>query len=405
MASQSILSDQREVVQLWRENRCLGKRSITIYLRWVRRYMTYCREQGLSEVSQLTLSGIGQFSTWYAQSQKLDNATTFKSARGALHTWSLALKALGHVVPQWQAPVTPHQPSSPLLREFSSYLREHRGNPAVTLNKKMCHIDGFMVFLRTRKRSPQRVCLFDIDAYITMCSKHYARATLADICCSIRCFLRFLHATGRMPADLSGSVMAPIVRRGERPLRALPWDDVRRILHAVDRSTPCGQRDYALLLLMSAYGLGAGEVIRITLEDINWRAATLRVVRPKTGVEILLPLLPAVARVLTTYLRRGRPAHADTRHLFVRMKTPHVRLGGSSAVRYILIKHAGSAGITGPYLGSHALRHAHACQQMELGTSPKAIGDILGHRRPESTSAYIRISTERLRQIALPVPI
>ncbi len=405
MANHSIHSDLQEVVQLWHENRCLGKSSVTVYLRWVKRFKTYCQEQGLSEVSQLTLSGVGQFSRWYAPSLRIDNDNAFEGARSVLHAWALALKVLGHVVPQWQAPVTPHQPASPLLRAFASFLREQRGNPAVTINKRMSHIDGFLAFLRARKRRPQRVRLLDIDAYITLCSKHYARATLAGICCSIRGFLRFLHATGRIQVDLANSVMAPVVRRGERPLRALSWDDVRRILRAVDRSTPCGQRDYALLLMMSTYGLGAGEVIRIKLEDIDWRAATLRVVRPKTGVEILLPLLPVVARVLATYLRRGRPVHAATRHLFVRMKAPYVRLGGSSAVRHILIKHAGFAGVTGPYLGSHALRHAHACQQMKLGTSPKAIGDILGHRHPESTSAYIRISTERLRQIALPVPI
>jgi site-specific recombinase XerD len=405
MANHNVRSDLQEIVQFWHENHCLRKSSITQYLRWVRRFKTYCQEQGLSEVSQLTLSGVGQFSKWYAQSRRIDNDNAFDGARSALQTWALALKALGHVVPRWQMPATPQQRSSPLLRAFASYLREHRGNPAVTINKKIGHIDGFLAFLLVRKRRPQRVRLFDIDAYITLCSKRYARTTVADICCSIRSFLRFLHATGRIPADLASSVMAPIVRRGERPLRALPWDDVRRILHAVDRSTPGGQRDYALLLMMSTYGLGAGEVIRIKLEDIDWKSATLRVVRPKTSVEILLPLLPAVARVLVTYLRRGRPAHAATRHLFVTMNVPHVRLSGSSSVRHILIKHARSAGVTGPYLGSHALRHSHACQQMEQGASPKVIGDILGHRRPESTSAYIRISTERLRQIALPVPV
>jgi integrase len=55
-------------------------------------------------------------------------------------------------------------------------------------------------------------------------------------------------------------------------------------------------------------------------------------------------------------------------------------------------------------LGSHVLRHTHACQQIELETSPKVLSDILGHRSPESLSAYVRIATERLRQLPLPVP-
>jgi len=159
------------------------------------------------------------------------------------------------------------------------------------------------------------------------------------------------------------------------------------------------------LLLMSLYGLGAGEAIRLQLDDIDWRAATLRVTRPKTGVQIQLPLLPAVARVLVTYLRQGRPQHVKSRYVFLTLKAPHRRLGGSGAVRHILIKHARAGGVSAPYLGSHVLRHTHACRQLEQGTPPKIIGDILGHRRPDSTSAYLRVATERLREVALPVPL
>jgi integrase/recombinase XerD len=207
-----------------------------------------------------------------------------------------------------------------------------------------------------------------------------------------------------LATDLASSVMAPIVRRGERPLRALPWEKVQRILSAIDRSTAAGRRDYALLLLMSVYGLGAGEVLRLRLDDIDWRAGVLHVTRPKTGVAVELPLLPAVARVLVSYLRHGRPQHARTRHLFVSLRAPHGPLGGSSAVRYILHKHAQAAGVSAPYLGSHVLRHTHACRELEQGVPPKVIGDILGHRRPESTSAYLRVAHERLREVALALP-
>jgi len=105
-----------------------------------------------------------------------------------------------------------------------------------------------------------------------------------------------------------------------------------------------------------------------------------------------------------TYLRHGRPLHAPTRHLFVAMKAPQGPLSASSAVRHILVAHARAASVSAPYLGSHVLRHTHACRQMEHGARPKVLGDILGHRDPASISAYVRISTERLRQVALPVP-
>jgi integrase len=157
--------------------------------------------------------------------------------------------------------------------------------------------------------------------------------------------------------------------------------------------------------MMSAYGLGAGEIIGLKLDDIDWRAGTVHVVRPKTRTEFLLPLLPAVAGALANYLRHGRPAHTDTRHLFVTMCAPYKALACSVSIRHILHSAAERAGVVAPFLGTHVLRHTHACRQLELGTVPKVIGDILGHRDPESTSAYLRVATNRLRELCLPVPV
>jgi integrase/recombinase XerD len=163
-------------------------------------------------------------------------------------------------------------------------------------------------------------------------------------------------------------------------------------------------RDYALLLMMSTYGFGAGEVIRLQLRDIDWTAGTLKVMRPKTGVVFTLPLLPAVARVLAGYLRKGRPPSTPTRHVFVRMKMPFSPLSASVAVRHIIVKHANAAGLDAPYLGSHVLRHSNAARQLDLGTRPRVLSDLLGHRDSESISAYVRIATESLRDVSLPVP-
>jgi integrase/recombinase XerD len=156
--------------------------------------------------------------------------------------------------------------------------------------------------------------------------------------------------------------------------------------------------------MMSTYGFGAGEVIRLRFDDVDWTADTLRVVRPKTGVAFTLPLLPAIARALASYLRDGRPPNTPTRHLFVRMKMPFGPLVSSSAIRHIVVKHARAAGLDAPYLGSHVLRHSNATRQVDLGIHPQVLSDLLGHRDPESISAYVRIATETLRDVSLPVP-
>lgn len=70
----------------------------------------------------------------------------------------------------------------------------------------------------------------------------------------------------------------------------------------------------------------------------------------------------------------------------------------------MVIRHAHTAGISAPYLGSHVLRHSHATRQIDTGAPIRVVADILGHRRPESTSTYARVALDRLRTLALAVP-
>lgn len=244
----------------------------------------------------------------------------------------------------------------------------------------------------------------DIDAFLIQCAHGYSRATTADMASTIRSFTRFLLASGRIRVDLADAVISPVQPQFERPRRAWPWEDVQRLLHAVDTSTARGLRDHALLLMMSTYGLGAGEVIRLQLQDIDWKAGTLQMSRPKTGVNFVLPLLPAVGKVLARYLRHGRPVHTPTRHVFVQMKVPFGALTASSAVRHILVKHAKAGGIQAAYLGSHVLRHSNAARQIDVGTQARVLTELLGHRDSQSLSAYVRIATQPLREVSLPVP-
>jgi integrase/recombinase XerD len=402
----ALESNQRlnGVIEVWRKNRCISGRVVVIYCRWIKRFIAYCREKGVTPEEEVTHAGVLSFAKWYARSQELTVGCTLSAARSALHAWRDALETGGKSLPPWQSERTLLHDLSPLLREFADDMRQHRGSAESTIRLRILAAQRFVTFLRGRHRRVRDLRPADLDAYVIKCTKRYEPATIASICSMLRSFTLFLRASGHISNDLASCVLRPVLRKGARPRRTLQWSDVQRILRVIDRSTPCGKRDYALLLLMSMYGLGAGEIIGLTLDDVDWRAATLRIVRPKTRVEFTLPLLPAVARALVNYLRHGRPIHARTRHLFVRMMVPHRPLSSAAAVRHRLVEHARAAGVSAPYLGSHVLRHTHAARQMELGTSPKLIGDILGHRDPESTSTYLRVATEGLRRMALPVP-
>jgi integrase/recombinase XerD len=393
----------QEVKWLWLRNG-LKPGSVAVYRPWVRRFRAHCGERGLDELQQLTLLKVREFAEWYARKRRIRRSLAREGARKALYAWSNALASLGLSVPEW-SPIAPAATiRMPMVREFIDYRRRHAGVSAGTLQQDQCTSLEFARFLRRRKRTWRTVRLADVDAFSACLGRRVGVATLAGRLCSVRALLRFLHASGRLRFDLATSVVGPVLKPDRHPPKALPWLQVRQILRAVDHGTRMGLRDYAILLLMSLYGLGGAEVVTLRLEDINWDRKTLCVLRPKTQSTILLPLLPAAARALANYIQHSRPGFSPYRQVFLRSVMPHRPFTHSTGIAHMLTKYGQKAGVTTGPLGSHVLRHSQATRQVELGTPLKLVGDILGHQYPESTSGYTRSAVRRLRDLALPLP-
>ena len=271
------------IEKIWRENRGLGEAAIRMYRERIQNFLDYCNAKGLSEKAELTLAGAQTFAKWYARRNNVTYHHTFEIIRSALGTWSHARRTLGEGLPCWNSTPKPLPTLPPLVEEFSEHVRRHRGNPPRTIRAKAYKVVRFLAFLRSRGRCVTRLRISDIDAFIMQLRPRYSRTVVSDYCSSLRGFARFLHATGRLPADLAPWIVSPKVLRAERPYRTLPWGDVKRILQAVDHEARGGRRDYALLLMMSMYGLGAGEVACLKLENIDWSAGKIHLERPKTG--------------------------------------------------------------------------------------------------------------------------
>lgn len=391
------------VVTLWRANG-LSDRATSVYLGFIRAFVEDCRRRGTEPDDQLKRDVVIRFAHRLAKKRGCGEYSCRRTAYSALRAWACGLAAGGASIPPW-APPTLRQASCPILLEFADYRRLRCGVAATTIQAELDLLGPFVPFVLRRRRRLCDVELRDVDAYVAALGNRYSRSTIAHVCSCIRILFRFLHVAGRIPHDLASGVISPRIVAGERPPRALPWPAVRTILRRTDRTTRLGRRDYALLLLMTVYGLGAAEVIGLQLDDIDWAGARLRVRRRKTRQEILLPLLPAVARAVAAYIRHARPVGTLTRALFVQMRSPHRAMaGGAAVIGRVLQRRARLARVQAPFLGSHALRHTHATRQIELGAPQKVVGDILGHRKPSSTSIYVGVALRRLRALALPVP-
>jgi integrase/recombinase XerD len=292
-------------------------------------------------------------------------------------------------------------PFAEVTPRFFEHLVEERGLRPDTIRLYRHHLDRFEDYLRRlgvaelSELSPVLLSAFVAERT----GAGLAKTTVRSSCGVLRVFLRYAGREGLVRSELWKTVEWPQVYRLSAIPRSISWEDVGRVLAAVDRRTACGRRDYAILLLLATYGLRGREVAALTLDDIDWKRERLAVPERKAGHSTAFPLSATVGAALVDYLRGGRP-ETDDRHVFFRAVAP-VRPIGTAAVSDTARRYLLRAGIEVPRPGSHTFRHSAVQRLVDADFSLKTIGDFVGHRSAASTEIYAKVATEALRQVAL----
>lgn len=308
---------------------------------------------------------------------------------------------------RWPPELTTSDTRELLCREvcnqYQTWLQEERGLAVASIDALLWEARHFCAWYmgRAGTASFMDLGIRDIDAYFEMRAPELRRKSLKDVAERLRSFARHLQRTCRTAADLAPQIIAPMLYAYETIPSALSLVQVATVLKSArkDRS-PIGLRDYAILQLLSTYGLRAGEITCLRLNDIDWRAETLHIHHSKTGAHSLLPLMEPVGEALLNYLRHGRPK-TDVREIFIRTRAPYRQFRIYNAVR----RRMESAGVKpSGKCGPHIFRHARAVSMLRARVPRKVIGDLLGHRSTGATIPYLKLATEDLRAIALEIP-
>jgi len=302
------------------------------------------------------------------------------------------------------SPAPEPSPKDVLLNAFMDHLRDDRGYVSSTVRRQGRIISEFLDLLKFEETHNRLAFLkvTDIDDFIQHMGKRMGRVALQKVTSTLRNFLRFLTAGGVIPLGLESQIDTPRVYRQEQLPRALPWSTVQAFLHSIDRNTTIGKRDYAMFSLMVTYGLRACDVVALKLDDIKWRAKRIQICQTKTSSPLELPLTDEVSSAIYNYLK-GVPRYGNYRQIFLRLKAPGGILKSTDVTEAFQVW-SKKSGLDIPYKGTHWLRHSYALHLCRQGLSLKTIGDLLGHRTPESTAVYIRLTIEDLREVALNVP-
>ena len=250
-----------------------------------------------------------------------------------------------------------------LVQGYDAWMRELRGLASVTRSTRTTQALEFLTDLgpRGEQESLAQLGVRDIDAYLQQRCKGLRRRTIEGYTVCLRSFLRYLHGSGRTALDLSSTVIGPRIYDDEQVPSALRPEEVQTVVEATRQDcSPIGRRDYAFLRLLATYGLRAGEIVALRLEDIDWQKEILRVRHSKTGAVSELPLLLEPGEAVLSYLEKARP-ESERREVFLQVRAPYQAYKGGSILNCVIGARLKMAGITPRgRKGPHAFRHARA---------------------------------------------
>lgn len=322
---------------------------------------------------------------------------SFGHARKAF--WSHAIRWL-RFLGRLQLPAAVPRPYAREVTQYSNYQLQERGLSPHTVAYSSRTLHEFLGQVRQAGLRLKGLRAGQVDELLAqkIHEQGYARRTIKRWADVLRVFLRFAEDRHWCRPGLAAAIMAPRVFRQESLPVGPSWQDVQRLLAAAEGPEPVQVRDRALLMLLAVYGLRAGEVTTLCVQDFDWERELLHVLHGKSWRPRTYPLCRPVGDAVLRYLQQVRP-QTERREVFWSLVAPFRPLT-TWALGSLVQRRLRALKLTLPHYGPHALRHACATHLLAQGLSLKEIGDHLGHRSPDATRIYAKVDLTALRAVA-----
>ncbi|MEK3988501.1 site-specific integrase [Robertmurraya sp. FSL R5-0851] len=260
----------------------------------------------------------------------------------------------------------------------------------------------FMDYLSSQKvKDCKEINLTLINDYIKTLAG-YTYKTVEQNICSLRAFFRFLLVTEEIKIDFASKTPMIQARKQTRIPSVWTEDELKRLISAIDRGSPKGKRDYAIILIACCLGLRCTDIKNLKMEHFLWAEKRLVFTQSKTRQPLTLPLTPEVGWAVIEYLKYGRPK-INSPYVFVKHMAPFGPFSEGDHLNQLIKRYMELAHI--PTLkkrrGMHSLRHTMASILLEKDTPLSTISDILGHVDTNSTAVYLKVDIKRLKECSL----
>ena len=280
---------------------------------------------------------------------------------------------------------------------YKAYLQLERSLSGNSVEAYLRDIEKLTQFLQLMNymKTPAEVELKDLQHFVRYINDLGMTATSQSrILSGIRSFYKYCCIENIVTKDPSILLEAP------RTKRALPdvlsFEEIERIINAIDLSTPEGGRNKAILEVLYSCGLRVTELVNLTLSNLYLDVGFIRVIG-KGDKERLVPIGQSAIKYISIYKNNIR-THIPIKKgqediLFLNRR-------GSKLTRVMiflmlkeLVKKAGIAKSISP----NTFRHSFATHLVEGGADLRAVQEMLGHESITTTEIYTHIDREYLR--------
>jgi site-specific recombinase XerD len=380
-------------------HQCL-ERAIDDYLQWMKsvRYSRNTLKRHKVQLKQfLVFVKNRRFSREQIFTSK--NIERFKKVTG--QNWVTAINGLSRYLferGKISKPVSSRAHSIDLPKiyeDYLAYLKVHRQATVRQRSRIKRVLAAFDDYLKTHKIDLDSLTIEQVDHFLSVFFESFSPTTCTVYRSMIRQFLRYLYQEHQITKrDLSPLIIGVHLFSQAKPPNFLRPQQVQKLFAGLKLTTPVDIRTYAMVYLAYMLGLRPQEICAITLDDISFSRATLRVKDRKTNHPITLPLPEDVIKAIAAYLIGVRP-ESNHRTLFLTLKAPYEPLT-SGIVGYHISNCMRREG-----LGASAywLRHTYAQNLLEAGASIYEIKEMLGHDSIESTKKYLHIHIALMRKV------
>lgn len=180
----------------------------------------------------------------------------------------------------------------------------------------------------------------------------------------------------------------------------LTFDDIKKIIDCIDKSTLLGQRNHCIAEVLYGCGLRVSELIDLKISDINFAESYLKVEGKGSKIRFV-PLTDYTAGELRDYIQTVRT------QCKVKKKSEDIVFlnsrgtGMSRVIVFLIIKEmAEKAGIS-KNISPHTFRHSFATHLLQNGADLRFIQEMLGHSSITTTEIYTHLKNEELREVIL----